>query len=173
MNKGASYYITGPQGGDLLLLLLQSLKEQNYILKHMLIWAKNNHVLGRCDYNYKHEPIIFGWVEGSHTYVGPSNETSLWEIDRPLKSEMHPTMKPVELFARAIRNSSKAGWMVADPFLGSGTTACAAQLEGRACYGMELHPPYVAVILERLTDMGLECVLSYECPPKAESLTQS
>ena len=105
---GACYYVTGPQGGDLLLFLLLALKDSGFPLHHILIWAKNNHVLGRSDYNYKHEPIIYGWVEGAgHRFYGGAGENSLWEVDKPLKSEFHPTMKPVELISRAIKNSSQ------------------------------------------------------------------
>lgn len=147
---GAAYYVTGPQGGDLLfLLLLLSLQESEFILKHMLIWAKNNHVLGRCDYNYKHEPIFYGWVEGGHKFYGSSGEVSLWEIPKPLKFDLHPTMKPVELFARAIKNSTKKNEIVFDPFLGSGTTVIASEQLDRLCYGIEIEPKYVDVIVRR------------------------
>ena len=153
---GACYYVTGPQGGDLLLFLLQALKDSGFPLHHILIWAKNNHVLGRSDYNYKHEPIIYGWVEGAgHRFYGGGGENSLWEVDKPLKSEFHPTMKPVELIARAIKNSSQEGEIIYDPFLGSGTTMVAAEQLRRVCYGMEISPGYVAVTLERLALMGL------------------
>lgn len=154
---GASYYVTGPQGGDLLLFLLQALKDSGFPLHHILIWAKNNHVLGRSDYNYKHEPIIYGWVEGAgHRFFGGAGENSLWEVDKPLKSEFHPTMKPVELISRAIRNSSQEREIVYDPFLGSGTTMVAAEQLKRTCYGMEISPGYIAVTLERLSKMSLE-----------------
>lgn len=146
---GASYYVTGPQVGDLLLLLLQSLRQSDFPLRHMLIWAKNNHVLGRCDYNYKHEPIIFGWVEGTHRFYGDHSETSLWEIDKPHKSEFHPTQKPIELFARCMRNSSELGDTVLDPFSGSGTTILGAEQLGRRARAIEIDPGYVAVALER------------------------
>jgi DNA modification methylase len=148
MEKGAAYYTTGPQGGDLLLLLL-SLKESGFPLRHMLIWAKNNHVLGRSDYHYKHEPIIYGWVEGSHKFYGPSGETSLWEVDKPHESKLHPTMKPVELFARAIGNSSAIDQIALDPFLGSGTTLIACEQLDRICFGMEISPQYCEVICQR------------------------
>lgn len=152
---GASYYVTGPQGGDLLLLLL-ALSECNFPLRHMLIWAKNNHVLGRSDYNYKHEPIIYGWVNGAaHSFYGDAGEVSLWEIDKPQKSELHPTMKPVQLYERAIYNSSARGEIVADFFAGSGTCGVAAEHLKRRAYMMEYTPEYVAVILQRLSDMGL------------------
>lgn len=146
---GASYYITGPQGGDLLLLLL-ALKAADFPLRHMLIWAKNNHVLGRADYNYKHEPILYGWVKGSHRWVGEGGEeTSLWQVDKPHSSKEHPTMKPVALFAKAIGNSCQRGGLVADPFLGSGTTLIAAENLGRRCFGVEIEPKYVDVVCGR------------------------
>ncbi len=149
MRPGASYYVTGPQGGDLLLLLLLALKEGGFPLRHMLIWAKNNHVLGRSDYHYKHEPIIYGWVEGAHTFYGGHSETSLWTIDKPHKSDLHPTMKPVALFAKAVENSTKSGETVLDPFLGSGTTLVACEQLSRTCYGMEISPQYCQVIIDR------------------------
>ena len=106
---GVLLRVTGPQGGDLQLLLLMSLRESGFPLRHMFVWAKNNHVLGRCDYHYKHEPILYGWVEGAAPFYGKAGETSVWEIARPHRSDLHPTMKPVELVARAIRNSSRGG----------------------------------------------------------------
>ena len=148
MRPGASYYVTGPQGGDLLLLLL-ALKEGGFPLRHMLVWAKNNHVLGRSDYHYKHEPILYGWVEGAHTFYGGHSETSLWPIDKPHKSDLHPTMKPVALFAKAIENSTKSSEGILDPFLGSGTTLVACEHLGRTCYGMEISPQYCQVIIDR------------------------
>ncbi len=146
---GASYYVSGPQGGDLLLLLLLALRESDFLLKHILVWAKNNHVLGRCDYHYKHEPILFGWVKGGHRFYGPAGEVSLWEVDRPSKSDLHPTMKPVWLFARAIRNSSRTGEIVLDPFLGSGTSLIAAEQLGRRCFAVEIDPKYCDVAVQR------------------------
>jgi DNA modification methylase len=96
-------------------------------------------------------------VEGAaHTFLGGHSQTSLWEVDKPHRSEFHPTMKPVELFAKAIGNSCEPGGIVADPFLGSGTTMVAAEQLGRVCYGMEIEPKYVAVTLQRMADMGLE-----------------
>jgi len=146
---GASYYVTGPQGGDLLLLLL-ALRDSGFPLRHMLIWAKNNHVLGRSDYNYKHEPIVYGWVDGAgHKFWGGGGETSLWEIDKPQQSKLHPTMKPVKLFERAIRNSTEADSLIHDPFLGSGTTLIAAEQLGRRCVGLEIEPRYADVVLAR------------------------
>ena len=150
LRPGGVYYITGPQGGDLLLLLLQSIKEAGLILKHMLIWVKNNHVLGRCDYNYKHEPILYGWKEGAgHKFYGDGTDKSVCEIAKPHSSKLHPTMKPVELYLRAIRNSSRRGEVVLDPFAGSGTCVIAAEETGRSCHAIELDPAYCDVIVNR------------------------
>jgi DNA modification methylase len=116
----------------------------------MLIWAKSNFVLGRSDYNYQHEPLIYGWVEGAgHQFFGESNESSVWEIPKPSASRLHPTMKPIELVARSIRNSCPARGTVLDPFGGSGSTLIAAQTEGRTACLMELDPRYVDVICRR------------------------
>jgi DNA modification methylase len=142
-----SYYITGPQGGDLL-LLLQAIGQSGFKLKHMLIWVKNQRVFGRSDYHYKHEPIIFGWNDTHHFY-GPSNEVSVWEIDRPRKSDLHPAMKPIELYARSMRNSSKCGDIVFDPFAGSGPIFIAAEQAKRIALGIELSPAYCDVIVNR------------------------
>jgi site-specific DNA-methyltransferase (adenine-specific) len=149
---GASYYVTGPQGGELLFGLLGALRTAGFPLRHMLIWAKNNHVLGRCDYHYKHEPILYGWLEGGHRFLGGHSETSVWEIDRPHKSDLHPTTKPLELFARAMRNNSVRGDIVADIFAGSGTAIIAAEQLDRCCRAMEIDPGYVAVSLQRYQD---------------------
>ncbi len=144
-----SYYICSPQGGDLMMMM--SIIRANWQLKHMLIWVKNNHVLGRCDYNYKHEPILFGWKEGgTHDFVGGGRcKTSVWDFNKPTKNDLHPTMKPVELCEEAILNSSRIGQIVCDPFLGSGSTLIAAEKAGRRCYGLELDPKYADVVLAR------------------------
>ncbi|KKK70700.1 hypothetical protein LCGC14_2921330, partial [marine sediment metagenome] len=145
---GASFYITGPSG-FLLLPLLIALRDSGFLQRQLLVWSKNNMVFGRSDYHYKHESILYGWVKGTHRYYGPPNEVSVWEIERPSKSKLHPTMKPVWLFARAIRNSSKTAEIVLDPFLGSGTSMIAAEQLGRRCYGLEIDPAYCDVIVER------------------------
>jgi len=151
LRDGASYYVTSPQGGDLLLLLLLALKESEYPLRHMLIWAKNNHVLGRTDYNYKHEPILYGWVKGVHKFYA-KHDVSLWEIDKPHASKLHPTMKPVELYERGIKNSTQKGEIVADIFAGSGTCLVASENLSRKCRAVEISENYCAVILERMSE---------------------
>ena len=110
-----------------------------------------NHVLGRSDYNYKHEPIIYGWKkDGTHKFYGNGNfHTSVWDIAKPLKSDLHPTMKPVELVTNALLDGSKSGDVVLDVFGGSGTTLIACEQLGRKCYMMELDPHYCDVIIAR------------------------
>lgn len=143
------YYITAPQGGEL--LLLQAVQDSPLALKHMLIWNKNNHVLGRCDYNYKHEPIVYGWKKKGthHFYGGGKFKTTVWDIDKPLKNDLHPTMKPVELVANCILDGTKEGDIVLDIFGGSGTTIIAAEETKRRCFMMELDPHYCDVIIAR------------------------
>ena len=146
-----AYYITAPQGGELLLLLQAIQESETLALKHMLIWNKNNHVLGRCDYNYKHEPIIYGWKKkGTHHFIGGSKfKTSVWDIPKPMKSDLHPTMKPVELVSACLLDNSVEGQSVLDLFGGSGTTLIAAEQLNRKCYMMELDPHYCDVIIAR------------------------
>lgn len=159
MKDGGCYYMTGPQGGDLSLLMMM-IQESGLLLKHVLIWVKNQFVLGRSDYHYMHEPILYGWKPGAaHYFGGETNEASIWEVDKPRAAKLHPTMKPVELFERAVKNGSRKGEAVFDPFMGSGTTALACQRLGRRAYGMEFDPGYLAVQLERLSELGLEPTL--------------
>lgn len=150
-NQRMSYYITAPQGGDLLLLLLQSLRDAGFMLKHQLIWNKNNHVLGRCDYNYKHEPIIYGWkIGGTHSFYGAGKfKTSVWDIPKPLKNDLHPTMKPIELVAECLLDCTQEGNVALDLFGGSGTTLIACEQLNRKCFMMEFDPHYCDVIIAR------------------------
>ena len=119
-------------------------------MSSIIIWAKNNSTFSmNKDYKQKHEPIIYGWKEGKHTWVGGNCEDTLWEIKRPVKSDLHPTMKPIELCARAINNSSNKNNIIYEPFGGSGSTLIASEQTNRICYCMELDPKYVDVIIER------------------------
>jgi len=95
-----------------------------------------------------YEPFFYGWLEKS-SYNGSRTETEVWEVDRPQSSKEHPTMKPIELCARAIKNSSQQNMIVLDPFLGSGSTLIACEQTDRICYGMELDPKYCEVICQR------------------------
>lgn len=121
-----------------------------WLVKQTVIWAKQSFVLGRQDYQWQHEPILYGWSDsGSHKFYGGRKQSTIWFIDRPIKSEEHPTMKPVELCEKAILNSSKRGAAVLDPFGGSGSTLLACERVDRACYTMELDPRFVDVIVKR------------------------
>lgn len=115
-----------------------------------IIWAKDRFTLGRSDYQRMYEPLLYGWREGSkHHWCGDRNQGDVWNIKKPLKNDVHPTMKPVELFERAIRNSSKPGDLTLDVFAGSGTTVIACEKSGRIARMMELDPKYADVIVRR------------------------
>lgn len=147
---GCSYYICAPQGGAQMMMMMMALRDSGWLVKHELIWVKNNHVLGRADYHYRHEPIIYGWKEGAgHYFIESRSEFSTWHFDKPHESKLHPTMKPVELVKYAISNSSKSGEVVLDTFLGSGTTLIASEEAGRHCLGLELSPHYCSIICDR------------------------
>ena len=118
-----------------------------------IIWAKNTFTLGRADYQRQYEPILYGWPEGKQRHwCGDRDQGDVWHIKKPAKNDLHPTMKPVELVERCIRNSSKPGQTVLDPFGGSGTTLIAAEKSGRQARLMELDPKYVDVIVRRWQD---------------------
>ena len=115
-----------------------------------IIWAKNTFTLGHADYQRQFEPILYGWPEGAKRHwCGARDQGDVWNIKKPHKNDLHPTMKPVELVERAIRNSSLPGGVVLDPFGGSGTTMIAAEKSGRQARLMELDPKYVDVIVRR------------------------
>jgi DNA modification methylase len=115
-----------------------------------IIWAKNTFTMGRSDYQRQYEPILYGWPSGAtRHWCGDRDQSDVWQIKKPHKNDLHPTMKPVELIERAIRNSSKPGDVVLDPFGGSGTTLIAAEKSGRVARLMELEPKYVDVIVRR------------------------
>ena len=159
--NGAACYATVP-AGPLLVGFIQALEAGGFCFKHHLVWVKQNFVLGRSDYHHRHEPVLYGWRDnGPHYFTDDRTKDSVFAIDRPLVSELHPTTKPVELIARMIANSSRPGELVYDPFCGSGSTLLAAHQLGRVGYGVEIDPGYVAVTLERLSVLGLK--------PKLES----
>ena len=118
-----------------------------------IIWAKNTFTLGRADYQRQYEPILYGWPEGQNRHwCGDRDQGDVWNIKKPQKNDLHPTMKPVELVERAIRNSSRPGDIVLDPFGGSGTTLIATEKTGRIGWLIELDPKYVDVIVRRWQD---------------------
>lgn len=149
MRKGASFYIFHSDGYSYLFrkALINTVDLE---LRENLIWAKNSMVLGRQDYQWRHEPCLYGWKKGaSHNWFSDRKQTTVMEFDRPTKSVEHPTMKPIPLFAYLIQNSSQEGWNVYDSFGGSGTTIMACEQLGRNGFSMELDPHYCDVIINR------------------------
>jgi DNA modification methylase len=146
--EGGAWYVAAPAGplhqvfGD----VLQELE----VWRQTICWIKDSLVLGRSDYHYRHEPIFYGWKPGAaHYFVDDRTQDSVWEIPRPKRSAEHPTMKPVALVERAIRNSSKPGDIVLEPFGGSGSTLLAAEATQRRARVIELDPRYCDVIVRR------------------------
>lgn len=127
--------------------ILNAFKECKIKYHQTLIWIKNNHVIGRLDHNPKHESCFYGW-KGKHKFYG-GFKTDILEYDKPLANKLHPTMKPPEMIAELIKESTTQNAIVYDPFLGSGSTLIACEQTNRICYGMELDPAYVDVIIQR------------------------
>lgn len=139
-----------------------SLEVSGFDLRSLIIWAKNHIVIGRGHYHQKHEPCWYAVRKGAKgSWTGSRKESTVWNIDKPMKSETgHSTQKPVECMRRPMANNSKPSDAVYDPFLGSGTSLIAAETTGRVCYGLELEPKYVDVIVSRWeTFTGQEAVL--------------
>ncbi len=125
-------------------------RNAGFKLASCLIWVKNSLVLGRQDYHWRHEPILYGWKEGAaHFFVDDRTQDTIWEYNKPRRNEEHPTMKPLELVGKAISNSSKPKELVLDLFGGSGSTLIAAEQLSRKSYLMELDEKYVDVIVKR------------------------
>jgi DNA modification methylase len=145
----SSYYWFACQGGDQMMMMM-SISRAKWRVRHELIWVKDQMVFGRCDYHYKHEPILYGWKQdGTHEWNADRKQVSVLEFARPKRSDEHPTMKPVALVAYLLGNNTTSGESVLDTFCGSGTTLIAAEQLGRKCYGMEISPQYCDVIVKR------------------------
>lgn len=154
--RGAACYATVPSG-TLLPNFIAAFNDSGFSFKHLLVWVKQQFVLGMSDYQPRHEPVLYGWVEnGAHYFIPDRKQSSVFEVDRPHASVLHPTTKPVALMAQMIANSSRPGEIVYDPFCGSGSTIVAAAQLKRVGYGCELDPGYLAVELERLASLGLK-----------------
>ena len=148
MKDGASFYVW--YASKEVVNFSTALADAGLSVKQELIWNKNSLVMGRQDYQWKHEPCLYGWKEtDSHHWYGDRKQTTVIDFDRPTKSELHPTMKPVGLFDYQIKNSTKKGDNVLDLFGGSGTTIMACKQNGRNAYVMEYDPHYIDVIIER------------------------
>lgn len=124
--------------------------EAGFKLSQCCIWAKQAMVMGRQNYHWMHEPVLYGWKPtAAHYWNSDRKQTTLWQFDRPFRNEYHPTMKPIPLICYPIKNSSKIGDLVFDPFGGSGSTLIACQETDRICYTMELDEKYADVIVKR------------------------
>jgi DNA modification methylase len=131
----------------------KAFSEAGFYLSGTCIWKKQSLVLGRSPYQWRHEPIIFGWKKkGKHQWYADRKQTTIWEFDRPKSNPDHPTMKPVELLAYPILNSSMANCIVLDPFGGSGSTLIACEQTDRICFMVELDERYCDVIVRRTVE---------------------
>lgn len=127
-----------------------ALQNADFTVREQLIWNKSSLVLGRFDYHYKHEPCLYGWKDGAaHNWYNDRSQTTVMDFEKPRKNDLHPTMKPVPLFAYQIANSSKKGDVVLDTFGGSGTTIIACENLQRKARCVELDPHYCDVIIAR------------------------
>ena len=143
-------YVTMPQGGTHMMMMMM-MAEAQWQVKHELIWVKNSPTfsMGRLDYDYQHEPIVYGWKKKHNFYGKGEYNKSIWNIDKPRKCDLHPTMKPVSLVENALKNSSLENDNVLDLFGGSGTTLIACEQLNRKCFMMEYDPHYCDVIIAR------------------------
>lgn len=137
------------------LIFRRAFDDAGFYLSGCCIWKKNALVLGRSPYQWIHEPCLFGWKKGGrHQWYSDRKQTTVWEYDRPKSSKDHPTMKPVALMAYPIRNSTMTNGLVLDPFLGSGSTLIACEETDRICYGIELEPKFIDVIVKRYIEQA-------------------
>ena len=136
-------------------------KDVNWQVRQCLIWNKNAIVMGRQDYQWKHEPCLYGWKDGArHLWASDRKQTTVIDFNKPLRNGEHPTMKPVGLFDYQIKNNTKGSDIVLDLFGGSGTTMIACEQNGRKARLMELDPHYCDVIIQRWENLtGKEAVL--------------
>ena len=147
VTKGAVYMCMSSSELD---TLQTAFREAGGKWSTFVIWAKNTFTLGRSDYQRQYEPILYGWKQRTdHYWCGDRDQGDVWFFDKPAKNDLHPTMKPVALVERAIRNSSKSRDIVLDPFGGSGTTLIAAERTGRRARLIELDPKYADVVVQR------------------------
>lgn len=150
LKETASYYVFSCQGGDQEMMMMMMMRESGIPCRHQIIWVKDAPVfsMGRLDYDYKHEPILYGWVKKHEFYRKGEQDKSVWNFARTA-NKLHPTMKPVELVGNALKNSTKQEDLVLDLFGGSGSTLIACEQLKRKCRIMELDTHYCDVIITR------------------------
>lgn len=155
MADDCAVFVCSPQGGGLgMMMMMMMMMNAGLEVKHILNWIKNSPTfsMGRLDYDYQHEPILFTWTKTHKRKKEGAFQTSLWTVDKPRANKEHATMKPVELPTCAILNHTDTGDVVVDMFGGSGTTMIAAENTKRVCRMTEISPDYCAVILQRMSD---------------------
>ena len=148
----ASYFVFSPPGGDMgLMMMMMMMRDAGLAVRHQLVWNKNaaTFSLGRLDYDYKHEAIMYTWTKTHHNYREGQFRNTVWDVDKPLHCDLHPTMKPIPLLSAMMLDCSKEGDVILDLFGGSGSTMIAAEQLDRKAYLMELDPHYCDVILAR------------------------
>ena len=152
MKEGAAFYIW--HASNQALNFLKANEKAGMQVRQTIIWNKNTFTLGRQDYQWKHEPCLYGWKAGAaHHFVDDRKQSTVWDFDKPSRSADHPTMKPVALMAKSVENSTKKGGVVIDPFGGSGSTLLACEQTGRKCRTAELSPRFCDVIIRRWEEM--------------------
>lgn len=159
LKPGAPLYVAHP-AGPLSLDFARAFLDAGWLLRQNLVWVKDQMVLGHSDYHYQHEPILYGFTPGGEgrlgrggdRWYGDNAQVSVFEVPRPARSAVHPTMKPVDLVTAHLRNSCPPGGTVFDPFGGSGTTLIAAHTTRRVARLVELDPAYCDVIAQRFQE---------------------
>ena len=154
MESGGSAYVFHADTEGL--TFRKSFIDAGFHLAGVCIWSKNSLVLGRSDYHWQHEPVLYGFLKnGKHRWYSDRKQTTIWNFNKPKRNENHPTSKPLDLLAYPIRNSSQENAIVIDTFGGSGSTLMACEQTNRICYTMELDEKYASVILRRyVEDVG-------------------
>jgi DNA modification methylase len=170
VKKGGAIYVW--HSSSEIINFAKAMVDAGWLLKQQLIWVKNSMVMGRQDYQWKHEPCLYGWLDGgSHNWYSDRKQTTVIEFDRPNRNGEHPTMKPIGLFAYQIENSSKQGDIVIDAFGGSGTTMMACEQIKRKARIIEFDPKYCDVIVRRMLKLdptltvkrnGVDCKKEFE-----------
>ena len=149
---GAAYVFHADSKG---LVFRRAFDEAGFKLSGCCIWAKNTFTLGRSDYQWCHEPCLYGWKKsGKHNWYGDRKQSTIWHCDKPSRSEKHPTTKPIPLMAIPISNSTQTNGIVLEPFGGSGSTLICCEQLGRVCYAIELDEKFVDVIVERFREQN-------------------
>jgi len=154
MADDCAVFVCSPQGGGLGMMMMMMMQEAGLEVRHILNWIKNSPTfsMGRLDYDYQHEPILYTWTKTHKRYNKGEFQTSLWSVDKPRANKEHPTMKPIELPTNAFLNHTDIGDVTADIFGGSGTSMVASENTKRKCRMIEISPAYCAVILQRMHD---------------------